>query len=382
MKKMLLLSFLFALLIAGCVQPLPAATPTPTEPEKLPTNTPMYLSSIFKTYVYMGGSGWATNLDQTRIYNTRNFGEHWFDVTPEGLIPVDVAGNVTMAFPNGDLGWICQSQIEASSVLYATHDAGQTWNAYPQDFSCGNMSFTSATDGMIVSDLGVGAGSQYVSIYTTSDGGVEWTKVFEHDASNPDNHGLPASGIKSSLLLLNNGVALIGGSRPMPGSLYLFRSTDGGASWDQVECAGIPGAEDAELDPIDILRISPQNVVVPVRSYSPEGTSTHFCASNDAGETFQYRSTIGFVEFTDFGSLDQGLAYGDGKMYQTMDGVTWQDVTSALPPGMTPVALHMLNADVGYLTATITPETLLENRIFMTANNGKSWQSMSGTIIQ
>jgi photosystem II stability/assembly factor-like uncharacterized protein len=70
-------------------------------------------------------------------------------------------------------------------------------------------------------------------------------------------------------------------------------------------------------------------------------------------------------------------------MYQTEDGgLSWTETTSGLPPAVTPVALDMINDLVGFLTATITPETLTDNRIYMTANNGKDWQSMPANIIE
>ena len=76
------------------------------------------------------------------------------------------------------------------------------------------------------------------------------------------------------------------------------------------------------------------------------------------------------------------LAYGQGKMFQTQNGgLTWTETTSGLPPEVTPVSLEMTDDLVGFLTATIAPETLIDNRIYMTANNGKVWQPVPGNII-
>lgn len=371
-------------LLAGCVQTPPAATQAPTTPELLPTNTPMYLSPLYKTYIFVGGGGWATNLDQTKIYYTMDFGEHWLNVTPEGLDSPDMAGSLFLAFPNSTLGWVCQSKFDSSALLYATTDSGKTWVSHNLDFPCGNMAFINSQEGMIVADLGVGAGSQYVSINTTSDAGATWTQVFKHDPSSVEDNGLPSSGIKSSFALLDSNTALIGGSRPMPGSLYLFRTVDAGSSWNPITCDGLPNADNSELDPMDILRISATEVIVPIRAYLENGQmGTHFCVSTNAGESFAYRSTLENVEFTDFGSIDNGLAYGQGRMMQTSDGgLTWRDVTSGLPFGLTPVSLNMMNENLGYLTTTISPDTLQRNRVYFTANNGDNWQPMPGTIIE
>jgi hypothetical protein len=36
----------------------------------------------------------------------------------------------------------------------------------------------------------------------------------------------------------------------------------------------------------------------------------------------------------------------------------------------------------GYLTVSITPDTLEQNRIFMTVEGGKLWKAMPGTIFE
>jgi len=89
------------------------------------------------------------------------------------------------------------------------------------------------------------------------------------------------------------------------------------------------------------------------------------------------------VTFSDFGSFETGVAFADGKMYQTSDGgITWQDVSSGLPLAITPVAVDMVSSTYGFLTTSISPETMDQNRIYMTVNNGTTWQSMPGIIVE
>ena len=42
----------------------------------------------------------------------------------------------------------------------------------------------------------------------------------------------------------------------------------------------------------------------------------------------------------------------------------------------------MINDRVGFLTATVTPETLLDNRLYMTGNNGGDWQPLLANIVE
>lgn len=387
-KRLILTLIAGLLVLTGCIRPSPATTntPEPTFPPTIvpPTSTPTLLSPLFRLNMFLGGHGWATNLDQTRFYNTRNFGEHWLTVTPANMSSQGSGWGTSTSFPSGDIGWICQTETESSSALYSSSDGGINWETHHLDFPCGQVSFLNANEGYILSDQGVGAGSQYVSIYHTTDGGQNWELRFEHNPADADDHGLPTGGIKSYFGFLDSDIGLVGGSMPVSGVVYLFRTVDGGTSWMQSECQGLPLDENQQTGVDNIIRINATTAILPIRSYLPDGNSvTYFCSTTDAAENWQYVGMLENIEFLDFGTLLTGVAFGEGKMYQTEDGgLSWTETTSGLPPAVTPVALDMINDLVGFLTATITPETLTDNRIYMTANNGKDWQSMPANIIE
>lgn len=375
-------------LLSGCLRASPAApgTPEPTQPvgSDSPTATPMYLNPLVKVDIFVGGHGWASNFDQTRFYNTRNFGEHWLTVTPADLSAQDSGWGTTASFPNGDIAWICQSESESSGKLYSTANGGGDWQTHNLDFSCGQISFLNAREGYILSDEGVAAGSQYISLYHTADGGQSWDMRFSHDPADPDDHGLPTGGIKSYFTFLNSDIGLVSGSVPVSGSVYLFRTDNGGTSWNSSECLGLPLDPNQETSIDRIVQINDTSAVLPVRSYLANGNSvTYFCSTSDSAETWNYVGLLENGEFFDFGTLLTGVAYGQGKMFQTQDGgLTWTETTAGLPPAVTPLALDMMTDYVGFLTATVSPETLDNNRLYMTGNNGKDWQSLPGNIIE
>ena len=207
---------------------------------------------------------------------------------------------------------------------------------------------------------------------------------FEHDPANPDDHGLPTGGIKSYFGFLSSDIGLVAGSEPVPGLVYAFRSVDGGTSWKQSECQGLPLDPNQETSVDKIIRINPTTAILPVRSYLADGNSvTYFCSTTDAAETWQYVGMLQNVEFFDFGTQLTGVAYGQGKTFQTQDGgITWTETTSGLPPAVTPVSVDMINDLAGFLVATTTPDTLLDNRLYMTGNNGKDWQTMPTNILE
>lgn len=387
-KRLIFTLVAVLLLLTSCVRTSPAITGTPesTQPASgnAPTSTPTHLSPLYNLHIFVGGHGWASNLDQTIFYNTRNFGEHWLVVTPTGLSAGGSGWGTTAAFPNGDIGWICQSVNESSATLLTSTDGGRNWQTHNLDFPCGQISLLNANEGYILSDQGAGAGSQYVSLYHTADGGQNWELRFEHDPANPDDHGLPTGGIKSYFGFLSSDIGLVAGSEPVPGLVYAFRSVDGGTSWKQSECQGLPLDPNQETSVDKIIRINPTTAILPVRSYLADGNSvTYFCSTTDAAETWQYVGMLQNVEFFDFGTQLTGVAYGQGKMFQTQDGgITWTETTSGLPPAVTPVSVDMINDLAGFLVATTTPDTLLDNRLYMTGNNGKDWQTMPTNILE
>lgn len=387
-KRLIFTLIVGLMVLTGCIRPSPAITntPEPTLPPvvALPTSTPTRLSPLFKLNMFPGGTGWASNLDQTRFYTTRNFGEHWLTVTPPGLPSQGSGWGSFTSFPSSDIGWICQTKTESSSSLYATTNSGLNWQTYDLNFPCGQISFLNANEGYILSDQGVGAGSQYVSIYHTADGGQNWELRFEHNPADPEDHGLPTGGIKSHFGFLSSNIGLVGGSVPVSGAVYVYRTVDGGTSWMQSECKGLPLDENQQTSVDNIIRINATTAILPVRSYLANGNSvTYFCSTTDAAENWEYVGMLENIEFLDFGTLLTGVAFGEGRMYQTSDGgASWTETTSGLPVAVTPVALDMINDLVGFLTATITPDTLTDNRIYMTGNNGTDWQSMPANIIE
>lgn len=239
-------------------------------------------------------------------------------------------------------------------------------------------------EGYILADLGAAAGSHFISIYYTSDGGQNWERRFEHEPASADDHGLPTGGSKSYFGFLSSNIGLVAGSVPIPGAVYLYRTVDGGTSWLPSECQGLLLDEDQQTSVDNIIRIDAATAILPIRSYLANGNSvTYFCSTTNAAENWSYVGMLENIEFFDFGTLLTGVAYGQGKMYQTSDGgASWIETTAGLPLAVTPVALDMINDLVGFLTATITPDTLTDNRIYMTVNNGKDWQSLPANIIE
>ncbi len=391
-RTILILTLILGLLLCACErvsEPVVDTDVATTEAPKTvvgnPTPTPMYLSELYELTMFTGGEGWATNFNKNRVFNTRNFGEHFYNVTPPDLALLPGGVGVYTAFPNSNTAWICANTPTANGTLFHSNDAGKSWTKSEVDFPCGMMVFPGAETGYVLASEDAAMGSHYVSLHKTEDGGESWSEVFRHDPANPQQPGLPTSGVKSQFVSLDKDILLVGGTEPVPGSLYLYRSDDGGASWSQQKCQGLPDSEDAELSPTIIARINAKEAFIAIQAFLPDQDKmpTHFCYTDDAGESWNYLSSLDNVAFSDFGSSESGVAFADGKMYQSYDGgKSWVDVSKGLPIAITPVAVDMVSNLYGYLTVSITPDTLEQNRIFMTVEGGKLWKALPGTIFE
>jgi len=135
---------------------------------------------------------------------------------------------------------------------------------------------------------------------------------------------------------------------------------------------------------VDLDRVGEPDVIASVRSYSFDGESinTNFCLTTDAGATWKYLSTLSDIEFSDFGSLTTGLAYGNSKFYRTEDGgESWQEIDPGIPAAEIPVSLNVVNDDLFYLTTTLDPITLDQNMLYKSENGGLDWEVVPVSII-
>jgi len=174
--------------------------------------------------------GWGVT--ETQIVRTNDGGITWYNVTPAEI--TETGYGVDSFVLDNDHVWVLKQDFENypnSGFLYRTSDGGATWISVNAPFSGGDINFLDANNGWMLAGLGVGMGSNAVAVYQTTDGGMTWNQTYINDPNNSNaRDSLPLGGIKNGLTPLNMRTAWVSGVVYSDGTVYLYRTDDGGVN--------------------------------------------------------------------------------------------------------------------------------------------------------
>src|SRR5262249_14200908 len=151
--------------------------PVPDTPTPPPINAPVVESPALVNVQFLNElDGWGVT--ETQIVRTNDGGTTWYDVTPHDLAE---KGSAPAAFIlDQDHAWIQQldfNNYPYNGLLYRTADGGLTWTIASTPFSEGTLLFIDVKNGWMLANFGVGAGSNAIAVFQTTDGGTTWTQT-------------------------------------------------------------------------------------------------------------------------------------------------------------------------------------------------------------
>ncbi|MFN3490868.1 MAG: WD40/YVTN/BNR-like repeat-containing protein, partial [Anaerolineales bacterium] len=224
-------------------------------------------------------------------------------------------------------------------------------------------------NGWILADLGIGAGSMAVSVFQTTNGGANWNRVYTNDP-NLEGSGdtLPLGGIKVLLAPLDMQTAWIGGVVYSNGTVYLFRTDDGGATWTTIENIELPqSAQSSEIRVEKIRFLSATQGVLVLRVTSANQRTLIF-STDDGGETWQaFPTDIPEAGLLEIPSANEVVFYSSDQFYITEDaGVTFNIINSETSFGNTVTDISFVNSKTGWLVTN-------QKTLYRTEDGGQTW---------
>ena len=348
-------------------------TPVPDTPAPAAINAPLVEApGLVDIHFLNENDGWGVT--DTQIVRTNDGGVTWYNVTPPDVTTAGYNSH-TFALTNEQV-WVQITDFSIStdsSSVYRTADGGGTWTKFTVPFASGRISFLDEKNGWAFGDLGAGAGSDAVAVYQTNDGGATWTQTYVNDPSQPNaKDSFPLGGIKSGLTPLNMQTAWVSGVVYSDGTVYLYRTDDGGANWSQVTTLALPPeAQKTQVgfDPVTI--VSAQDAFVTVRVPSDQIQMAVF-VSHDAGNTWAFTPTmIPNGGSADFLSATDAVIYNGNQFYVTHDAAqTWSPITPDVSFTDIFGAMDFVNTSTGWV---ITSDANSHHSLYRTSDGGATW---------
>ena len=376
MKRIIkLLSFIFLLsLLPACAAATERTpTPYPDTPSPAEINAPLVEVPALVSIQFLNElDGWGVT--ETQIVRTNDGGITWYNVTPTEL--TEAGYSVDIFVLDNDQVWMQLADFDNfpnSGSLYRTTDGGLTWTSNEVPFSRGDLNFLDANNGWVMSVLGVAAGSAGVSVFQTSDAGETWNQTYTNDPNLADaGDSLPLSGLKSGLTALDMQTAWVYGLTYAPGTVYLYRTEDGGANWNRQSLPLPQGVENAELSVEKIEFIAPDFGFLTMRITS-DNINLAVYISDDSGKTWSLTPTlIPGAGSADFLSANEAVIYNGSQFYVTRDAArTW----SIIPPDVlfdeSFAGMDFVNVSSGWVI-TVDPTTN-HRALYRTSDGGATW---------
>jgi photosystem II stability/assembly factor-like uncharacterized protein len=222
-------------------------------------------------------------------------------------------------------------------------------------------------------------------LYKTDDGGQTWRLAWQHDGTFIRALGF-IDGQRGFLGNLGAGLGDVTDSVP------LYRTLDGGATWQAVS---LPGPEVAGICSIDILKARAifegtlQDRIL-VHAGGRANGPAHLLRSEDAGQTWRVIDLsdragmildvkfltpyIGYV----FAGTNSDVAKSNALVLRTTDGGrTWESVYRSLRLGEIIWKASFPSDRVGYATVQSNDESNVQQRVIKSTDGGRHWRELA-----
>ncbi|MGC9224053.1 MAG: glycoside hydrolase domain-containing protein [Terracidiphilus sp.] len=238
--------------------------------------------SIQDMHLFANQSGWL--LADARLFWTDTLGVQWTEITPPAADGSTIAG---VSFDEAGNGWVFSAPADQKTVIVArTADRGAHWsdstiaspfdNAHPFGGRA-YASFANAQQGWVIFRLQSSSAFRPGLLFHTEDGGAHWSE-------------LPQPPVGGDLVFTD---ALHGWMGPGPEGDELYRTSDGGQSWQRVELPAPAGNPRGEASRIGLPKFQNLSEGLLLRTYiGDKGATVVRYETRDAGVSWRPATAI------------------------------------------------------------------------------------------
>lgn len=385
------------------LSPTPTLTQTPVLGDSLPSGDAL---QITKLHMLDASNGWGVGQSAADVNDhvlaTTDGGATWIDRTPLAAIgaPPSDGLQAEAYFLDGQHAWVTYSgtapqPLDGEHVIWRTQNGGLSWspsrplsrqNLMADFFMPSDLQFLDAQHGWMMAHLGVGMSHDYFAVYATQDGGDVWERV-----TDPETQPELMACYKSGMDFITETDGWLGGNCPglMP-SLFLYRTTDGGRSWNKVGLPVPDGLKDVSsdslgdrcgIDSFTKIGSSSTGFVLACPNFNTSSTDAWLYQTPEGSESYSIYPLEPPYNHFDFLPSGEGWRLGtsssdpkaSGEILHTTDrGATWVNVREVAWHG----DIDFIDGGVGWVLAQNGDQRALVT----TDNGGELWQELQPVV--
>ena len=347
-------------------------------------------------------SGWALGRpiqrQKTSLLRTTDGGKHWTDVTPA----IVRASPYAPFFLEVADAWVVVSETTGRSPLHTitvfrTRNSGDSWEQ-GTTFSIGKefppvgplgesgLQFIDPEHGWLTLQFLVGREASSIAIYRSLDGGLHWIQV---SITFPGGKSSPASlpvGCNKTGVVFNGRLTGWATAHCGIGSPFLYRSSDGGQTWQEQGLPPPAGYPPSLASSCDCVTIPPRFISATEGLLAMRRPDALYL-THDGGAT--WNATLlpskfigdvpnfvtpqdGWVEALAEDQATRKLSFD--RLYVTHDaGDSWQPIK---PDHDIAGPLDFINSDQGWSIYFKKP-----GRLLSTSDGGRTWQELTPEMV-
>jgi photosystem II stability/assembly factor-like uncharacterized protein len=282
------------------------------------------IGTLSSLHMMNAQTGWALT-DKAHLVRTRDGGIHWKDVSPQALLAAAPASVVT-DFLTDSFAWVAfPGNDDSTTRIFRSNDGGQTWqDTTLPTATVAQMTFIDPQTGWMLSKHAVSESAETLEIFHTGDGGKTWTPIATVLASSLDGPAaghLPFGGNKTGMSFLNTLSGWTAGSFSVHGSLLLYKTNDGGATWYPQSLTLTPDEQSALLSITPPRFFTATDGIMLVSAQTENRSSLNFYVTHNGGASWQRTtSLLAVATASDFVDINHGWASDGTHIYATQDG--------------------------------------------------------------